>query len=302
MRASGWFFACLLSSLIAMPAAATNYFVAIGDDCTADQVVPGSSFHDCFDPTPLTIKVGDKVDFYIYCEIVCRGPHNVVADDGSFRCAHGCDNDGMGGNGDPDGYWSQWHFTLTFVKPGIVKYYDEVTGEPGVIVVLAGLYADVVEFFNPDLGTYFITADPVEQAFVDGGGAGRWQRTGGSFHSGGPAPVCRFVGNPNIDVRVFLPWGPNSHFYTADPYECSLLKGLFDPNAASWKFESNDFMTSVVGPAGCPEEQVPVYRAYNNGYARGVDANHRITANRDAYRSMIAKGWIGEGIVMCAPK
>ena len=45
---------------------------------------------------------------------------------------------------------------------------------------------------------------------------------------------------------------------------------------------------------------MPVYRAYNDGFARGIDTNHRITVNQQSYQAQIAKGWIGEGVVMCA--
>ena len=46
---------------------------------------------------------------------------------------------------------------------------------------------------------------------------------------------------------------------------------------------------------------IPVYRAYNNGAAKGIDSNHRITSNKASYDAQIAKGWAGEGVVMCAP-
>ena len=42
--------------------------------------------------------------------------------------------------------------------------------------------------------------------------------------------------------------------------------------------------------------------AYNNGFARGIDSNHRITSNRAAYLQTVAAGWIGEVVVMCAPQ
>ncbi len=45
---------------------------------------------------------------------------------------------------------------------------------------------------------------------------------------------------------------------------------------------------------------MPVYRAYNNGFTGGIDSNHRITANQQVYQTQIAKGWNGEGVVMCA--
>jgi hypothetical protein len=152
--------------------------------------------------------------------------------------------------------------------------------------------AAVIEFFNPDLNNYFITAEPAEQDFVDTGGVGRWLRTGNAFATGGPNQVCRFYGNS---------FGPNSHFYTAEPAECAYLKSIYTPNAKSWNFESNDFLTTPAVNGTCPAALVPVYRAYNNGFARGIDSNHRITSNHAAYLETVAAGSIGEGVVMCAP-
>lgn len=159
----------------------------------------------------------------------------------------------------------------------------------------------VIEFYNPDLDNYFITADPVEQAFVDTGAVGRWQRTGNAFAAGGPSQVCRFGGNSNINPATGTFYGPNSHFYTVDANECAGLKAIYTPTAKSWKFESNDFLTTPAVNGTCPGALVPVYRAYNNGFARGIDSNHRITSNRDAYLQTVAAGSVGEGIVMCAP-
>jgi hypothetical protein len=161
--------------------------------------------------------------------------------------------------------------------------------------------AAVVEFYNPDLNNYFITADPTEQAFVDTGAVGRWQRTGNAFAAGGPNQVCRFGGNSNINPATGTFYGPNSHFYTADANECAGLKAMYTPTAKSWKFESNDFLTTPAVNGACPASLVPVYRAYNNGFARGIDSNHRITSNYAAYLQTVAAGSIGEGVVMCAP-
>jgi len=166
----------------------------------------------------------------------------------------------------------------------------------------AAVHAAVVEYYNPDLDNYFITADPVEQAFVDGGGVGNWLRTGGAFATGGPSQVCRFSGNSATNPATGTFFGPNSHFYTADPAECALLKSQYVPNAKSWQFESNDFATTPAVNGACPSDLVPIYRAYNNGFARGVDSNHRITSSYAAYRQTVAAGSIGEGIVMCAPR
>jgi hypothetical protein len=75
----------------------------------------------------------------------------------------------------------------------------------------------VVEFYAPGLDHYFLTADAGEQAFVDSGAVGRWLRTGSAFRSGGAQQVCRFFGNAAIDPGSGKAFGPNSHFYTAEP-------------------------------------------------------------------------------------
>jgi plastocyanin len=124
------------------------YEVGIGDDCDPG-VVGGSSLYGpvCFTPAVLSINVGDSVSFYSYADSVTTGAHNVVADDGSFRCARGCD--GEGGDGTPYDIFRcfpsggcgfnpvppGFGFTREFDVPGIVKYHDEVTGAPGVIYV-----------------------------------------------------------------------------------------------------------------------------------------------------------------------
>ena len=167
--------------------------------------------------------------------------------------------------------------------------------------VKAAAAAEVVEYYHAGLDNYFITGDPVEQAAVDSGVAGTFRRTGDSFRAGGPSQVCRFYGNTNINPATGAIYGPNSHFYTADPAECASLKAAFTPNAKSWKFESNDFLTTPALNGACPAGLVPVYRAYNNGFARGVDSNHRITSNLAAYQQSVAAGWAAEGVVMCAP-
>jgi len=160
----------------------------------------------------------------------------------------------------------------------------------------------VVEYYHTALDNYFITAEPAEQAAVDAGAAGAFARTGNIFAAGGSTPVCRFYGNNLINPATGAIYGPNSHFYTADPAECAGLKAQYTPTAKSWKFESNDFLTTPAVNGTCTANLTPVYRAYNNGFARGVDSNHRITSNRADYLATVARGWIGEGIVMCAPQ
>lgn len=159
-----------------------------------------------------------------------------------------------------------------------------------------------IEYYEASLDHYFITADADEQAFVYSGGAGNWQRTGYFFKEGGSAPVCRFYGNSAIDPATGAMYGPNSHFYTVDAGECAYLQSLFNPKAPGWKLETSAFSSTPALSGTCASGSVPVYRAYNNGYARGVDANHRITSSTTAYQQTLAAGWIGEGVVMCAPQ
>src|SRR5262245_26925641 len=94
-----WLAAALLF-LCASSSFATSYQVGIGDYCDLGQAYPSSvppynGFPGaCFWPSTLTINVGDRVYFYQYADTFFTGPHNVVADDGSFRCARGCDGEG----------------------------------------------------------------------------------------------------------------------------------------------------------------------------------------------------------------
>ena len=101
------------------------------------------------------------------------------------------------------------------------------------VFVSVNAQAAVIEYYNPDLDNYFITADPVEQTFVDSGAVGRWQRTGNSFAAGGPREVCRFYGNGIINPATGTFYGPNSHFYTADLDECAGLKTIYSPAGSS---------------------------------------------------------------------
>ena len=154
----------------------------------------------------------------------------------------------------------------------------------------------VVEFYNTNLDNYFITANPDEQAAIDKGAAGPgWTRTGATFASGGGSSVCRFYGS--------ITPGPNSHFYTADLNECAALKQLQATTPATqkrWNFESNDFQTTPAVNGACPAGLVPISRAYNNGFAKGIDSNHRITPKAADIADVVGKGWSNEGIVMCA--
>lgn len=158
----------------------------------------------------------------------------------------------------------------------------------------------VIEFYNSTLDHYFITADANEAAAIDKGSAGPgWIRTGFTFVADGDTPVCRFYGSQSP--------GPNSHFYTADANECSRLKEIQAHTPATerrWNFEGLDFnvtlpVTNQFGHTFCRE--FSIYRAYNNGFARGIDSNHRYTDSPTEIERMKQRGWIDEGVVMCYP-
>ncbi|HJT98738.1 MAG TPA: plastocyanin/azurin family copper-binding protein [Rhodanobacteraceae bacterium] len=152
-RRIGGYLAALACLAASANAVAANHDIAVG----------GAAMR--FAPSELTINVGDTVTF-----INAGGQHNVVADDGSFRCAAGCSTGG-GGNrvapgwfttvksddASPDGYCgpyggygcgnddpgapssSAWRTTLTFPAAGTVGYHCEAHGRPG-----SGMYGRIV--------------------------------------------------------------------------------------------------------------------------------------------------------------
>lgn len=77
-----------------------------------------------FSPQTIDIDAGDTVTFLNF-----GGLHNVVADDGSFRCARGCDNDGRGGSGAASS--QLWSVSIDFPNAGTVGYFCETHGAPG---------------------------------------------------------------------------------------------------------------------------------------------------------------------------
>ncbi|MBP8297867.1 MAG: hypothetical protein KAX84_17280 [Burkholderiales bacterium] len=172
-------------------------------------------------------------------------------------------------------------------------------------VVAAAADKVTVEFYLEDLDHYFMTADPAEAAAIDGGAAGPWDRTGQSWGAwstpaiapAGSVPVCRFYGS--------ISPGPNSHFYTASAAECEQLKQLQAGTPASqkrWNYEGIAFYAPLPVNGQCTGGLVPLYRAYNDGFAQGIDSNHRFGIDLSLADGMREAGWIGEGAVMCVEK
>lgn len=155
-----------------------------------------------------------------------------------------------------------------------------------------------VEFYNATLDHYFVTVNPVEITDLVNGAHPGWTRTGLTFNVFAPAmsggagvPVCRFYGLPSA--------GLDSHFYTANPDECSIIPSKF---AGAWTLESSDAFEAAPGVPnfGCEAGFVPMYRLWN----QRKDSNHRFTTDANVAKLMQANGYVLEGvdgISMCVP-
>jgi len=149
-----------------------------------------------------------------------------------------------------------------------------------------------IEYYNPALNRYFMTADAPEVAALDTQAIPGWFRTGYSFKVYAPdapvgTPACRFFGKPGI--------GPNSHFFTILPQECAAV--LASPY---WIFEGFAFRVEAPDAAQtCPANLVPIVRMYNNG--KGEQVNHRYLTSHSEVEWMRVQGWIDEGTVFCSP-
>jgi plastocyanin len=114
------------ATLLALASLLTTF-----DVCAKQWYVQSGGAQVAFSPQFLTIQAGDTVTF-----LNLGGYHNVVADDGSFRCAHGCDGDGQGGSGNASD--SLWFATVSFPNAGTVGYFCEPHGSPG-----GGMYGTI---------------------------------------------------------------------------------------------------------------------------------------------------------------
>jgi serine protease len=161
--------------------------------------------------------------------------------------------------------------------------------------------ATVVEYYDPALDHYFITAQPAEVAYVDTYMRDVFQRTGFIFYAyldpftapPSARPVCRFYAG--AEVRI------NSHYFTANPTECQFVLTNW---AGTWNLESAaTFYIQVPDSDGnCADNTIPVYRFFDNRR----DANHRYTVDLSVRRGMINKAWVPEGsgpnaAVFCSP-
>ena len=183
-----------------------------------------------------------------------------------------------------------------------------LTLPPPVVEGIIVEYSNTRDFPEAPGGHFFYSSDPAEQHVIDSGPLGHFQRTGRTFNAGGYVPVCRFYGSQTP--------GPNSHFFSADQSECAGLKALqrtpTPTDVPQWNSEGNGFyavaaVTAANGTRSCLTGTVPVYRAYNNAFAKGGkrnawDSNHRFsTSHADIDQLVANQGWTDEGIAFCAP-
>ena len=147
----------------------------------------------------------------------------------------------------------------------------------------------VTEFFNVQLGHYFLSSSAAETQAIEAGAAGPgWQRTGSGFGTIKPGycyesrPVFRFYGARQ-----------NSHFFTVDADECGSIRR----NDPGWQYEGEAFGALAPVAGACPRG-TPVLRLYNGRWAQD-DSNHRFTQSPATYSEMQRQGWIGEGVAFC---
>lgn len=149
-----------------------------------------------------------------------------------------------------------------------------------------------VEYFHAGMGHYFVSSDSDEIAALDQGHFSGWTRTGQTWNvwrtGAGLNDVCRFF------TVTFAP--KSSHFYTANPAECALVKTNPD-----WQYEKVAFRVAMPDGAfgGCPIG-IPLYRTYNQGMTGAP--NHRYTTSPAIRDQMIGRGYYDEGIAGCVPQ
>lgn len=154
----------------------------------------------------------------------------------------------------------------------------------------------VYEYVNDNTRRRVLLSDKVELDFVDQGFAGPgWRRTS-LVLTMLPADYNQSYAKQLVDICRFYAPSVNSHFFSANAFECSLLK---EP-ATGWIFERVAFKSDPPVGGVCPAwSPAPIYRYYNNRVEFG-DTAHRYSPDRSLKMRLEAEGWIDEGIGFCA--
>jgi hypothetical protein len=206
---------------------------------------------------------------------------------------------------------ADYYSRLDLAIPLLAQYLNPNASNPGKAVA--------VEFYHAGLDDYFITSSTAEISDLDTGVHPGWVRTGLRFlvysdpalAPPGATSVCRFY---------VLPQFGNSHFYSADPSECSQVQVKF---SGQWFYETPTAFYIVLPDktsGACPAGTHPVFRFLNTAN----QLHHRYTAEADLrnclyyglsqsvteplYCSVTAGQWMEEGYgappnatVMCSP-
>jgi len=89
--------------------------------------------------------------------------------------------------------------------------------------------------------------------------------------------------------------GPNSHFFTVDDYECTVVKtNLY------WLYEGVAFRALPPSGGVCAAGMTPVVRFFWSGTEVAL-LRHRYVVDPAEAARMRAAGWLEEGIVFCTP-
>ena len=176
-----------------------------------------------------------------------------------------------------------------------------------------GLVADqrlsMAEYRHAALDYYFISSRYQEKLLLKAV-APDLQPTGRSFAVN---PTGFQVGGKSITRFYFdavaKGGSRGSHFYTLVDSERASLIALNPNNALTPRVPYNEgidsfaFVPTVEGIGGsCAAGQTAVYRAFRGNARFPDDPNHRFTTDLAVYDSLVAAGWDGEGVKMCAPQ
>ena len=178
--------------------------------------------------------------------------------------------------------------------PGVARAYPNTLGAcfgVGPMIVMI----PVEEFVNRISGRQVLVSDKLEAAAINSGGAGPgWESRGQVFQYN----FGRAMGGCDTWLRVqrFYAPGPRSHFFTASPQECGALRR----RGTGWLLEGVSMWAKLPSANGsCPSEApTPVFRAYNNGWAR-ADSQHRFSTDATTIQQLVRAGWIDEGVGFC---
>jgi plastocyanin len=174
------------------PAFAANQSVTVG---------PSGSL--TFSPATVTINKGESVTFTYSGGVM---PHNVAANDGSFRCANGCSDTGGNGNATD----ASFTFTRTFNTAGSFGYFCEIHGAPGV-----GMHGTVI--------VNDVAPSPPPGQNINGGISGNWDDP--TPNQGGHGFQFEILPNNGM-VAIWFVFNPAG---TAQNW--IYLQGGYDPNS-----------------------------------------------------------------------